>query len=182
MHWLDAACAAADHFIEADYARYRDHWIAYTMNELTKYVEDRQDYYSFGLYNAWSNLQVIAGLDTTSPRSLELLMSAFELYDRAVQNGMSTDGYKIADLLEVIRIRTSRQLNGFFFPEYAMYMANPQRIMNSFMVRNKSFRVRIDDVQHNIGGYYLYWKNYDKLMSYRIQGSVCWTKMANAAA
>ena len=182
VHWLDAACAAADHFIEADYARYRDHWIAYTMNELTKYVEDRQDYYSFGLYNAWSNLQVIAGLDTTSPRSLELLMSAFELYDRAVQNGMSTDGYKIADLLEVIRIRTSRQLNGFFFPEYAMYMANPQRIMNSFMVRNKSFRVRIDDVQHNIGGYYLYWKNYDKLMSYRIQGSVCWTKMANAAA
>ena len=166
VHWLDAACAAADHFIEADYARYRDHWIAYTMNELTKYVEDRQDYYSFGLYNAWSNLQVIAGLDTTSPRFLELLMSAFELYDRAVQNGMSTDGYKIADLLEVIRIRTSRQLNGFFFPEYAMYMANPQRIMNSFMVRNKSFRVRIDDVQHNIGGYYLYWKNYDKLLSY----------------
>ena len=33
---------------------------------------------------------------------------------------------------------------------------------------NKSFRVRIDDVQHNIGGYYLYWKNYDKLMSYRM--------------
>ena len=32
------------------------------------------------------------------------------------------------------------------------------------MVRNKSYRVRIDDVQHNLGGYYLYWKNYDSFL------------------
>ena len=91
-------------------------------------------------------------------------MSTLELYDRAVQNGMSTDGYDISDLFKAIRIRANRQLNGFFFPEYAMYMANPQRILNTFMVRNKSYRVRIDDVQHNLGGYYLYWKNYDSFL------------------
>ena len=164
QNWLDAACAAADHFIEADYARYMDHWIAYAMNELTKYVTDRQEYFSFGLYNAWSNLRAIADMDTTAPRYLEFLMSTLELYDRAVQNGMSTDGYDISDLFKAIRIRANRQLNGFFFPEYAMYMANPQRILNTFMVRNKSYRVRIDDVQHNLGGYYLYWKNYDSFL------------------
>ena len=98
------------------------------------------------------------------------LLSAFELYDRALQNGMSTDGYDIAELLEVIQIRANRQLNGFFFPEYAMYMADPQRILNSFMIRNKGFRVRIDDVQHNIGGYYLFWKNYDRLISHGMRG------------
>ena len=29
--------------------------------------------------------------------------------------------------------------------------------------------MRIDDVQHNIGGYYLYYKNYDKLLQYGLQ-------------
>ena len=47
----------------------------------------------------------------------------------------------------------------------AMYMQNPRRILGSFMMRNDKFRVRIDDVQHNIGGYYLYWKNYDAMLA-----------------
>ena len=62
--------------------------------------------------------------------------------------------------------RADRQLNGYFFPEYAMYMKNPQRILDTFMVRHDGYRVRIDDVQHNIGGYYLYCVNYDKLVQY----------------
>ena len=31
--------------------------------------------------------------------------------------------------------------------------------------RGSKFRVRIDDVQHNIGGFYLYWKNYDAMLA-----------------
>ena len=34
------------------------------------------------------------------------------------------------------------------------------------MVREDSCRVRIDDVQNNIGGYYLYHENYEKLVEY----------------
>ena len=49
--------------------------------------------------------------------------------------------------------------------ELARYMQNPQRILGAFMMRNEKFRVRIDDVQHNIGGYYLYWKNYDAMVA-----------------
>lgn len=104
--------------------------------------------------------------ETTHPTWLELLMASFELYDRMVQRGVPTYGYDAEELLKGIRVRIMRQLNGFFYPEYAMYMANPQRILNAFMMREKSYRVRIDDVQHNIGGYYLYWKYYDKLMLY----------------
>ena len=51
-------------------------------------------------------------------------------------------------------------------------MKNPQRILGSFMMRDDKFRVRIDDVQHNIGGFYLYWKNYDAMMAAGLDSSV----------
>ena len=69
-------------------------------------------------------------------------------------------------LLKTIYARADRMLNGYFYPEYAMYMENPSRILNTFMVRQDGYRVRIDDVQHNIGGYYQYYKNYEKLVEY----------------
>ena len=164
--WLEAAQAAVAHFIEADYTQYKDHWVAYTMNEITKYIPDRAEYYVFGLENAYNNLQEISERDTTYHTYLELLMSTFELYDRMVQNGGSAEGFDLRSFLRAIYTRANRQLNGYFFPEYAMYMENPQRILDTFMVRHDGYRVRIDDVQHNIGGYYLYCANYDKLVQY----------------
>lgn len=172
--WLDAAQSAVDHFIKADYTKYKDHWIAYSMNEITKYVTDRQDYFVFALENAQKNLKTIRNRDTTYHTYLELLMATFEVYDRLVQSGQSMDKYKfnLQSFLDTIYIRVDRQLNGFFFPEYAMYMRNPQRILNTFMVRHDGYRVRIDDVQHNIGGYYLYYKNYDKLVQYGMTNDI----------
>ena len=164
--WLDAAQAAVEHFIEADYTQYKDHWVAYSMNEITKYVTNRSDYYVFALKNVKNNLEEISERDTTYHTYLELLMSTFELYDRLVQSGGSASGFDLRDFLVAIYTRANRQLNGYFFPEYAMYMKNPQRILDTFMVRHDGYRVRIDDVQHNIGGYYLYCVNYDKLVQY----------------
>ena len=166
--WLDAAESAVGHFIEADYTQYRDHWVAYSMNEITKYVTNRQDYYVFALENAQKNLKKIKERETTGPTNLELLMSTFELYDRIVESGQSLGDFEfdLKSLLDAIFARADYQLNGYFFPEYAMYMKNPQRILDTFMVRDDGYRVRIDDVQHNIGGYYLYCVNYDKLLQY----------------
>lgn len=165
--WLDAARLAVDHFIEADYTEHRDHWVAYSMNEITKYVDD-PDYYAFGLRNAQINLEQIGKTTTTYHTHLELLMATFELYMRALERGVRVDyledGFQLDQFLKTVNIRTDRMLDGYFYPEYAMYMANPQRILNTFMVRHDGYRVRIDDVQHNIGGFYLYYKNYDKLV------------------
>ncbi|MBR1673066.1 MAG: hypothetical protein IJ702_09065, partial [Fretibacterium sp.] len=163
--WLDAACRAVEHFIAADYVRYKDHWIAYTMDELTKYV-NKPEYWAFALRNAQANLRALVQQDTTSHIYLELLMATFEVYDRLSTQGVTVQGFDLKALLKAIRTRADRQLNGYFFPEFAMYMANPRRIVNSFMVRQNGYRVRIDDVQHNIGGYYLYQKYYDKLVRY----------------
>ncbi|MGX8704990.1 MAG: hypothetical protein ACSW8J_00270, partial [bacterium] len=89
-----------------------------------------------------------------------------------VEKGMDTGDFEVKDLLDVIAARANRQLSGYFYPELAMYMQNPQRIVGSFMMRNDKFRVRIDDVQHNIGGFYLYWKNYDAMMAAGLDSGV----------
>lgn len=164
--WLTAAETAVDRFIREDYAQYKDHWVAYSMNEITKYVEDNEEYYAFAMENAQRNLETVYERETTYHTYLEMLMAAFEVYERMEERGFSAEGLiDVERLLETIKVRVNRQLNGFFFPEYAMYMRNPARILNAFMVRHDGYRVRIDDVQHNIGGYYLYWKNYEKLVS-----------------
>lgn len=164
--YLDAAKAAVAHFIEADYIQYKDHWVAYSMNEITKYVTDNRSYYEFALANAQENLREIRMKKTIHPIYLELLMATFEVYERMVENGIRVDDFDLQEFLDTISVRVDRQLNGYFYPEYAMYMQNPQRILDTFMARDDGYRVRIDDVQHNIGGYYLYARNYEKLMDY----------------
>ncbi len=159
--WLDAAQTAVEHFIEAEYWQYRDHWVAYSMNAITKYIDDPR-YYAFALKNAQENLDEIYNRDTTYHTYLELLMATFEVYDRMLERQIITEyivDFDVQYFLETISVRANRQLNGYFYPEYAMYMENPQRILDAFMVRHDGYRIRIDDIQHNVGGYYLYYKN-----------------------
>lgn len=163
--FLDAACAAMDHFIEADYTQYKDHWIAYSVNELTKHVP-KQEYFDFGLRNAFTYLDRIIRQDTTYHTFTEMLLAGFELYDRMVSLGMDTGDYDVQALLDGIAIRVNRQLNGYFFPEVAMYMRSPNSILNAFMVRHDGYRTRIDDVQHNISSLYAFYRNYDRLLYY----------------
>ena len=162
--WLDAACRAVERFIADDYTQYRDHWVAYSLNEVTKYVEDRQDFYDFALANATNNYERIEGRARCYPTNLELLVSTFETWQRMTARGADTGDFDVRRLLEVIEGRARRQLSSYCFPEYAMYMANPTRFLGTFAMRDDRFRVRIDDVQHNIGGYYLYWKNFDAMV------------------
>ncbi|MBR1418213.1 MAG: hypothetical protein IJ576_04525, partial [Synergistaceae bacterium] len=165
--YLDAALKSVDNFIANNYIKHKDHWISYSLNELLKYVNDDK-YYEFALQNAFKNLQFIESRETTNHINLELLMAAFEVYDRFYNklSDAQAKEFDINKLIKAIDTRVHRQLNGYFFPEYAMYMAKPDKILDTFMVRQDGYRVRIDDVQHNIGGYYLYYKNYNKLLNY----------------
>ena len=57
-------------------------------------------------------------------------------------------------------------LGGYLYPEIAMYMKVPSSVVYTFCVRHDSYRIRIDDVQHYIGGYYNFYKHFDKLNEY----------------
>ncbi|MBC1436284.1 poly(glycerol-phosphate) alpha-glucosyltransferase [Listeria rocourtiae] len=155
--WLDVATNAFNHFIEKEYWKNHDHWLSYCTNEITKYLpEDR--YFEFGLKNAAGRLDFIHDRETTFPTFLELTVATHDMCERieAANKGYLLQGFNREKLEQTIEKRADYQLNGFFYPELAMYYKNPARIMHSFFIRHHSFRVRIDDVEHNISGYCRY--------------------------
>ena len=163
--WLEAAQRAMDRCIAKDYTKHCDDWIAYALNELTQFVNDRPDYYKFALKNVTVNMDEIEHLKTPAPTYQELMLASFETYDRMLEKGLDPGKFDSARFLRLIYGRADAQLNGYFYPEYAMYMAKPDRILYSFTSRWYDYRTRIDDVQHNINSYYAYWKNYDRLVA-----------------
>ncbi|EAH4444650.1 TPA: poly(glycerol-phosphate) alpha-glucosyltransferase [Listeria innocua] len=157
--WLDAAAKSFNHFIQDKYWQNHDHWLSYCANEITKYIKD-EAYYEFGLQNAFDNLPFIYERETTFPTFLELTVATKEMTLRMEAEGHQAllTSYSLENLEKTITKRALYQLNGYFYPELAMYYKNPARIEGSFFIRHQSFRVRIDDVEHNISGYVRYYQ------------------------
>ena len=163
--YLEAAARAVDYFIENNYARYRDHWVAYSLHEVTKYLpEDR--YFRFAMENVTRNIDRIFNQTTSYHTYLELLAISWQTYLRAREAGFdfgSVEGFDETYFAQALYRRAAYMLNSYFFPEYAMYMKVPADALGTFFVRHDSFRVRIDDIQHFIGGYYYFLRNYDSI-------------------
>lgn len=169
--WLDAARKAADYMIREDYTKYRDHWVAYTMEMLTRFCPE-EAYFTFALRNAQVSLERILHQPTTYFTYLELLMASFETYRRILSEQYPVEYLKEFDaqkLLAAIDSRVHFMLNGYMFPEYAMYHKNPEALLGAFFVRSDSFRIRIDDIQHSCAGFCMYFRNYDSLQAVRHQ-------------
>ena len=158
--YLDAARRSIDYFINKNYVVYRDHWLAYAMNEFTRFVHEEK-YYTFALRNAWENRERIRKQQTSYHTYLELLMETYDIYLRIKEQNISVDYMNQIDedeFVEIIKYRAFHMLDGYFYPEYAMYMERPDKILGSFFVRHDDFRARIDDNQHFIDGYAKYYK------------------------
>ena len=166
--YLESAEKALDYFIENDYTRFCDHWIAYSVNEVTMY-DPQEKYLNFGLKNANDNLNKMFNQDTTFHTFLELLMAAFELYERIKEKKIYVSymqKFNFEAFIRTIYRRAHYMLGGYLYPEIAMYMKVPSSVVYTFCVRHDSYRIRIDDVQHYIGGYYNFYKHFDKLNEY----------------
>ena len=168
--FLNSASKACDYFVKNDFVSLHSHWMSYAFNEITKYLPEEK-YFEFGLKNvdtdsySYNMRYVRAGVNSAS----ETLNAAFEMYDRLVRGGYDCaylEKFDTKMLLGAVRQRAAYGLNYFMFPEYAMYFRNPKIVLNSFAVREDKFRIRIDDIQHFMDGYYLYWKNYDIIGHY----------------
>ena len=166
--YLDAAALAVDNFIAEDYTRYRDHWVAYSLNEITMYIPEPR-YYEFALRNAGENLERMISAQRTHPTYLELLMAVWQTHERMVESGIQIEYANEFDMerfAETIYLRAFHMLNAYFYPEYVMYMMYPDKFEGSVFIRDDRFRVRIDDIQHFIGGFYFYYLYYDDIRAY----------------
>lgn len=156
--WLAIAESAFTHFIASDYWRYHDHWLAYCANELTKHNPD-PSYFRFAVDNLTGYLDFVSNRITTYPTLLELMMASHSVLTRmgahrgvlAASERIDQDRFYLS-----MEKRARHLLNGFFWPELAMYFKNPRRISGSFFIRHHAFRVRIDDVEHYISGLVAY--------------------------
>lgn len=161
--WLWAAQLVVDRMVGEEPGG--DVWTAYALREITKYVQDRTDYFVFALKNAQGALAAVYGAQGTAPEGLEMLLASYETYRRMVDAGYSTDGFELPLLLQVISARAERQLDGYLFPEYAMYFPEPQKVLGAFMIREEGLSVSTSGICRNISGYYLYAANYDRLQA-----------------
>ena len=164
--YLHGAKMAVENFIAEDYTKYRDHWVAYALNEITKYIPDPR-YFEFAMQNAGKNLKTIYNRARSTQTNLELLTITWQIFKRIQEMRISTpylDEFDVDFFAETIYQRARHLLNGYFYPEFAMYMKRPNKVAGSFFVREDNFRVRIDDIQHYIGGYYFYSKYFNELL------------------
>nr|WP_227558639.1 poly alpha-glucosyltransferase [Acinetobacter nosocomialis] len=159
---LDTVKLMFENFIYKRYEKYHDHWLSYCTNELTKICPEEK-YFIFGLNNYLKHFIFIRNRKTTYATLLEMLMAAYKMVNRLKEQGhqkLFEQAY-MHELKKLITFRAEFQTTGFFYPEIAMYMARPDKILHAFYVRHDRFRVRIDDQEHNLSGYIAYVKDFE---------------------
>lgn len=161
--YLDGAERIAGYDLAEGYATTGDHWFVLGMDALTDILPDRAEYYEAGLL-------AIARQDdlfetNQDPTRLEKLMGGFELYRRAVDNGiLIPDEFDAGELVSAVRVQAKDLLNCYLFPEKAMYSPVLDGIIGTFYTEvPDGWKIRIDLIQHHMDAYYRMYCDYDKL-------------------
>lgn len=153
--WLRLGERLMNRFIANHYEKFHDHWLSYSVNELTTYLPE-QKYFEFGIKNAIENLDFISNRDTAYPTMLELLAAAVKMYTRLSNTAFGKTLIVEEDYQKLLAVMEKRALHemrtGTMWPELAMYFAQPEVISGGFYARHARCRMRIDDAEHFLSG------------------------------
>lgn len=147
---LKASELAFKRFVATNHWRNHDHWLSYSINELTTY-QPKREYFEFGINNFLDFLPFVYHRDTQFPTLLELMMAADSMLERMKTLPEMADllaKVPLEDFYAALEMRAKNLLNGYFYPELAMFFQKPESIVGGFFIRHHGFRVRIDDVEH----------------------------------
>ncbi len=147
---LKASELAFQRFIETNHCKNLDQFLSCSINELTTY-QPKREYFEFGIKNFLEFLPFMYQQDMTLPTLLELLMAADSMLERLKTLPEFADllaSVPLEDFYATLEMRAKNLLNGYSYPEVAMFFQKPENILGSFFVRYQNFRVRIDEVGH----------------------------------
>jgi len=176
---LNAVERAFSRFIEKNYWKHHDHWLSYSVNEITRWKPEAK-YFEFGIKNFLEYLPFVRKRETAFPTLLELMMAAEAMLRRMEE--MSDMNKLLARVdkkvfYDALTYRAHYLLNSFFWPETAMFFKKPERISGSFYIRHHAFRTRIDDVEHFLSGLTAYMRYLERpdaqvCLLYRLAGQL----------
>ena len=152
--YYNSAKKAMDYFIKNDFTNYNDHWMSYASNEFTK-IDNDEKYIEFAIKNVADNIDKLKYQNSTHHASFEQLFECYELYKRALANGIHLeimDSFSLKELEELIQYRTELEYGAIMLPESAIYTKEPSKYMNIFYLRN-DLSVKIDDIAHYINAF-----------------------------
>ncbi len=116
--YLNSAEKALQYCINKDYTIYKDHWLSYAINEITKYV-DNPDYYNFGLKNFTRNVNNFDNLSSASSINFELLVQSLKLYNTVSAKNINVSymtNFPIAKLNDLIQSQVDLRSFFIFIP------------------------------------------------------------------
>ncbi|WKD48426.1 hypothetical protein [Microbulbifer spongiae] len=148
--WLAVADKAFNYLLTAGHWRAHNVWLGYCVNELTAYRPDER-YYQFGIRNFAGHLGVMEQRIIPSPILLQSMTAADTMITRLRQEGQFQyllDQVDLTHFYQALHRHTTHLLNGYFWPEFALFFKNPTKILGSFYTRHHAFRIHIDDVGH----------------------------------
>lgn len=166
--YLDAAALSVENFIAKNYSKYMDHQVAYSLNEITKYISELR-YYEFALQSTLENLNEIIRRPRIYITFLPLLMATWQIYERLIKRNIKVEFLNELDvrrLAETIYKVATHLQSAYFHPEYAMYMKIPKKCVGSVFRREGNFQIKIDDITYFLEGYQMYHSHYENIRSY----------------
>ena len=151
--WINSINSAMAFFIENDYHKYYDHWLAYAVNEVSKHTIN-EAYLAFGLKNAFYELRFIKERDTAWHTFLEMLNASYLFIEKIEENNLThlLEEYDLDYFYETMDSRFLTQRNSIMYPEFAMFFKQPDNIMWGIHIRHHYFRIRNDDIAHHLMG------------------------------